>query len=159
MPREPHKMKLIKRLFYIFPCKQRWQFAGLFLLQLIETLLDFFGVSLILPFVNVLVNADALRGAGWYGMVSRLIGADDTASILLFITLLMIAVYIVKNIFILFSICRMKQRDIGNNLSQTCNSITCFKPLLNQYEPLTPKSVRVYGFKERLVQVKVTQVL
>ena len=137
-------MKLIKRLFYIFPCKQRWQFAGLFLLQLIETLLDFFGVSLILPFVNVLVNAEALRGAGWYGMVSRLIGADDTASILLFITLLMIAVYIVKNIFILFLL-NLRVRFIGTNkVKMGAKMIDCYmhKPYTFHLQRNTAEIIR-----------------
>ena len=38
-------MKLMRQLFYIFSKKQRWRFAGLFFLQLIETCLDFFGGS------------------------------------------------------------------------------------------------------------------
>ena len=119
-------MKLMKRLFYIFPCKQRWQFAGLFILQLIETLLDFFGISLILPFVNILVNAESLHGAGWYGLVSRLIGAEDTASVLLFITLLMIAVYIVKNLFMLFLL-NLRVRFIGTNkVKMGTRMITCY---------------------------------
>lgn len=137
-------MKLMKRLFYIFPCKQRWQFAGLFFLQLIETLLDFFGISLILPFVNILVNAQTLRGAGWYGVVSRLIGAEDTASVLLFITLLMIAVYIVKNLFMLFLL-NLRVRFIGTNkVKMGTRMITCYmhKPYTFHLQRNTAEIIR-----------------
>lgn len=137
-------MKLMKRLFYIFPCKQRWQFAGLFILQLIETLLDFFGISLILPFVNILVNAESLHGAGWYGLVSRLIGAEDTASVLLFITLLMIAVYIVKNLFMLFLL-NLRVRFIGTNkVKMGTRMITCYmhKPYTFHLQRNTAEIIR-----------------
>lgn len=137
-------MRLMKRLSYLFPTKQRWQFAGLFVLQLFETLLDFFGISLILPFVNVLVNADALRGSGWYGMVSRLIGADDTGSVLLFITLLMIAVYIIKNLFILFLL-NLRVRFIGTNkVKMGTKMITCYlhKPYTFHLQRNTSEIIR-----------------
>lgn len=137
-------MKLIKRLTYIFPAKQRWQFAGLFLLQLIETFLDFFGISLILPFVNVLVNADTLHGAGWYIMVSRLIGSEETASVLLFITLLMIAVYIIKNLFMLF-VLNLRVRFIGTNkILMGTKMITCYmhKPYTFHLQRNTAEIIR-----------------
>ncbi|MGM9552898.1 MAG: ABC transporter ATP-binding protein [Faecousia sp.] len=137
-------MRLIKRLTYIFPTKQRWQFAGLFLLQLIETCLDFFGISLILPFVNVLVNADALREASWYVLVSRLIGSEETASVLLFITLLMIAVYIIKNLFILFLL-NLRVRFIGTNkVKMGTKMITCYmhKPYTFHLQRNTAEIIR-----------------
>ena len=125
-------MKLMKQLSYIFPPKQRWQFAGLFLLQLIETCLDFLGISLILPFVNVLMNADTLREAGWYVMVSGLVGSAETAPVLLFITLLMITVYIVKNAFMLFLL-NLRVRFIGTNkVKMGTKMITCY-----MYKPYT----------------------
>lgn len=137
-------MRLMKRLFYLFPTKQRWQFVGLFVLQLFETFLDFFGISLILPFVNVLINSEAMRNAAWYGLVSRLIGADDTASVLLFITILMIAVYIIKNLFILFLI-NLRVRFIGTNkIKMGTRMITCYlhKPYTFHLQRNTAEIVR-----------------
>ncbi len=95
-------MKLMKQLCYIFPAKQRWQFAGLFVLQLLETCLDFFGVSLILPFVNVLVSAQSMQSSWWYQLIARIIGSGEVSDVLLFITFMMMAVYVVKNAFMLF---------------------------------------------------------
>ena len=69
-------MKLMRQLFYIFSKRQRWQFAGLFLLQLIETCLDFFGVTLILPFVNILINAESLQTTGWYVAITHIFGSS-----------------------------------------------------------------------------------
>lgn len=95
-------MKLMKQLFYIFPLKQRFQYAGLFILQLLETVLDFFGVALILPFVNLMVNAEQMQASWWYQLVTKVIGTAELSSVLLFLTILMAAVYLVKNAFIMF---------------------------------------------------------
>ena len=95
-------MKLLRQLGYLFPTKQRWQMAGLFFLQLIETCLDFFGISLILPFVTVLTNTEQISNAGWYRWISGLLGRSDPTSVLLCLTLGMMALYILKNIYALF---------------------------------------------------------
>ena len=107
-------MKLTKKLFYIFSVKQRWQFAGLFLLQLVETCLDFLSISLILPFVNVLINAGSMQDSWWYTLITGLLHTSSTTSVLLFLTLLMIAVYIVKNLFILL-VMTVRIRFIGTS--------------------------------------------
>ena len=74
-------MKLTKKLFYIFSVKQRWQFAGLFLLQLVETCLDFLSISLILPFVNVLVSAGSMQDSWWYPLITGLLRTSSTTSV------------------------------------------------------------------------------
>ena len=107
-------MKLTKKLFYIFSVKQRWQFAGLFLLQLIETCLDFLSISLILPFVNVLISAGSMQDSWWYTLITGLLHTSSTTSVLLFLTLLMIVIYIVKNLFILL-VMTVRIRFIGTS--------------------------------------------
>ena len=57
-------MKLMRELRYIFPRKQRLLFLCLFFLQLVQTAMDFFSVSLILPFVNLLVTPERLDANG-----------------------------------------------------------------------------------------------
>ncbi len=119
-------MKLLKQLGYIFPAKQRWQFAGLFVLQLLETCLDFFGVSLILPFVNILVSGESLRESGWYGLVSALMGSTKVEDVLLCITFLMIGVYVVKNLFMLFLL-NLRIRFISTNkVKMGTKMINCY---------------------------------
>ena len=107
-------MKLTKQLFYIFSVKQRLQFAGLFFLQLIETCFDFLSISLILPFVNVLISAGSMQDSWWYSLITGILHTSSTTSVLLFLTLLMIAVYIVKNLFILL-VMTVRIRFIGTS--------------------------------------------
>ncbi len=107
-------MKLTKKLFYIFSVKQRWQFAGLFLLQLVETCLDFLSISLILPFVNVLISAESMQNSWWYTLITRIVHTSATSSVLLFLTLLMMATYVVKNLFILL-VMTVRIRFVGTS--------------------------------------------
>lgn len=95
-------MQLFRQLGYVFARKQRFQMAGLFFLQFIETIMDFFSLSLILPFVSILTNVDNLQGSGWYTLIADIIDSSDVQDVLLFLTFAMIGLYVFKNGFALF---------------------------------------------------------
>lgn len=136
-------MKLMRQLFYIFSQKQRWQFAGLFLMQLIETCLDFFGVSLILPFVNILINADSLQTSWWYVAISNIVGSS-TQSVLLFLTFLMMGVYISKNAYALF-LTNLRVKFMGTSrIRMGSRMINCYmrKPYTFHLQRNTAEIVR-----------------
>jgi len=137
-------MKLIKQLFYIFPVKQRLQYAGLFLLQLIETVLDFFGVALILPFVNLMVNAEKMQASWWYRLVVKIIGTSEMGSVLLFLTILMATVYLLKNVFIMFLLW-LRINFIGKSkIRMGARMITCYmhKPYTFHLQRNTSEIIR-----------------
>lgn len=137
-------MKLIKQLFYIFPVKQRLQYAGLFLLQLIETVLDFFGVALILPFVNLMVNAEKMQASWWYRLVVKIIGTSEMGSVLLFLTILMATVYLLKNAFIMFLLW-LRINFIGKSkIRMGARMITCYmhKPYTFHLQRNTSEIIR-----------------
>lgn len=137
-------MKLFKELFYVFQRKQRWQFFGLFFLSLIQTCLDFFGVSMILPFVNVLVNAETLKDASWYRWIAQIIGSDSISSVLLFLTLVLIAVYIVKNVYmLLIGVVRVRFLST-NQIRMGARMINCYmhKPYTFHLQRNTSEIIR-----------------
>ncbi len=137
-------MKLMKQLFYIFPLKQRLQYLGLFILQLIETVLDFFGVALILPFVNLMVNADQMQASWWYQLVVKVIGTTQMSSVLLFLTILMAAVYLIKNAFIMFLLW-LRISFIGKSkIRMGTRMITCYmnKPYTFHLQRNTSEIIR-----------------
>ena len=137
-------MKLIKQICYLFPAKQRWLFFCLFLLQLVQTCLDFFGVSLILPFVNILVNADQLQGSGWFALVERLLGSTDPQNVLLFITFLLMFIYIFKNLFALFLMSLRIKFINRNSVKMSARMITCYmhKPYTFHLQRNTAEIIR-----------------
>lgn len=136
-------MSMMRQLFYIFSRKQRWQFAGLFVLQLIETCLDFFGISLILPFVNILINADSMQTSWWYTLITRFTG-PSSESVLLFLTFTMMAVYVLKNAYALF-LTRLRVQFIGTSkIRMGSRMINCYmrKPYTFHLQRNTAEIVR-----------------
>ncbi|MBR4308029.1 MAG: ABC transporter ATP-binding protein [Oscillospiraceae bacterium] len=95
-------MSLFKQIGYVFTGKQRWKMAGIFLLQMIETLMDFFSISLILPFVAILTQVDRIDQAGWYKSICSLIGPQSPQTVLFIVTLSMLGLYVVKNAYTLW---------------------------------------------------------
>lgn len=137
-------MKLFKRLGYVFPRKQRWQMAGLLLMQIIETVFDFCGISLILPFMSVLTDVEALSQAGWYRWITRLIGTQETSVVLLFLTFAMMAIYVIKNAYALF-LTNVRMRFISaNQIRMGSRMITCYmqKPYTFHLQRNTAQIVR-----------------
>ena len=94
-------MELFRQIGYVFTGKQRWKMAGIFFLQFIETLMDFFSISLILPFVSILTSVERTDGGAWYDLICRIFGEQDTSGVLLILTLSMIGLYIVKNLYVI----------------------------------------------------------
>lgn len=137
-------MKILKQLCYLFPSKQRWAFFGLFFLQLIETCLDFFGISLILPFVNIIINADSLQGSSWFTLVEGILGTADTRTVLLFITFLLIGIYLFKNLYSLF-LMNLRIKFINTNMvKMSVKMIICYmhKPYTFHLQRNTAEIIR-----------------
>ncbi len=137
-------MRIFKMLSYIFTRKQRWQFVGLFLLQIIATLFDFFGITLILPFVNVIINPQAIEGVWWAVLIQKVFGSSDTADLLLGLTLTMIAVYIIKNCYALFLTGLQTRFNYNNHIRMGAEMITCYmhKPYTYHLQRNTAEIVR-----------------
>lgn len=137
-------MRLLKELRYIFPRKQRLLFLLLFFLQLIATMFDFLGVSLILPFINVLLNPAAAHNASWYRWVASLLGTQTEEAVLLFITAAIMAVYIIKNLYSLLMINLNARFVSANKIRMGARMIRCYmnKPYTFHLQRNTAEIVR-----------------
>ncbi|MBQ1678275.1 MAG: ABC transporter ATP-binding protein [Oscillospiraceae bacterium] len=93
---------LFAKLKMIFPRKERRYFVVLFFLILIGTAFDFLGVSLILPLVNLLVSPAQLEERSWYRLLTRFLPIQDPNTLLLVLVLVILAVYIVKNLYAIY---------------------------------------------------------
>lgn len=136
-------MKLFKELFYIFPRKQRLLFLALFFLQLISTALDFFGISLVLPFINVLLNAST-KESGWYQWLARLIHAQSDTDVLLVILFAIMAVYVLKNLYRLLMLNLNARFVSANRVRMGAKMIRCYmrKPYTFHLQRNTAEIIR-----------------
>jgi ABC-type multidrug transport system fused ATPase/permease subunit len=137
-------MKLLKKLNYIFPWKQKLRFLGLFFMMLLSTVLEFAGVSLILPFVNILVNPDTLQSSFWYPWFSRVTGSTTVTEVLLALSILMIIVYILKNAYLLLLVNVRVKFISGNQVRMGSRMIGYFmrKPYTYHLQHNTSEVVR-----------------
>lgn len=136
-------MRIFKMLAYIFSPKERWQFVGLFILQLFATVLDFFSITLILPFVNFLITPN-LADTSWGRLIIKLAGSTEQKNILLFLTFLMIAVYILKNAYTLFLTGLQTRFNYNNHIRMGAKMINCYmrKPYTYHLQRNTAEIVR-----------------
>ena len=137
-------MELFKQIGYVFTGKQRWKMAGIFFLGLIETLMDFFSVSLILPFVSILTQVDRIEQTQWYGLISKIIGKQPPQTVLLVLTLSMLVLYIVKNGYTLL-LTNIRIRFLSTNqIRMGTRMINCYmhKPYTFHLQRNTAQIVR-----------------
>ena len=97
---------MMKKILYILDAKQKRQCIGLGVMILISGLLETIGVSLIVPIVSAITSPETIEGyLEDYDILRDLcnaLGLTTTFKITIFLLVAMIAVYIIKNLFLLF---------------------------------------------------------
>ena len=117
---------LFAKLRIIFPRRERRFFVVLMVLILIQTLFDFLGVSLILPFVNLLIRPDNLARQGWYRLFVSLTPDVDQSSRMLILVVAIIVVYAVKNLFAIYMTVVQKTFLIRNQMETSARLLDCY---------------------------------
>ncbi len=117
---------LFAKLKMIFPRKERRYFVLLFFLILIGTAFDFLGVSLILPLVNLLIAPEQLSGRSWYRLLTRIVPVEDPNSLLLVLVLLIIAVYVLKNLYAIYMSVVQGVFLARNQVNTSAKLLDCF---------------------------------
>ena len=93
--------RVFKELNYLLDKKQKAGLAGLGVMIFIGGLLETLGVSMMLPVVMAILNADTLRQ---YAPVERLLTAlsiESTEGLTVFLLVALMAVYVCKNLYLL----------------------------------------------------------
>lgn len=104
----------IKKAFSLFHRKQKIKFLILFFLLFFGAILEFLGVSLILPFVNIVMEPSSIADSPLLSACYRWSHAQNTHEFLFFLCLALIGVYIFKNVYLL-AIRNLQYHFIYNN--------------------------------------------
>jgi ABC-type multidrug transport system fused ATPase/permease subunit len=98
-------MKAIKEILIkirtIYNKQQQLKFSFLFVLIVVSGFLELVGISLILPFINVVMNPEIIMTNKYLNFVYNLFHISDTTNFLIFLAFVLIAVYILKNVYML----------------------------------------------------------
>lgn len=109
MDKQNKKPSMLKEISYIFDKKQKRTLVGLTIMIFIVGILETLGVSAIIPVVTALLSPETLieymEKIPVLGKIAGALGIDitKTGGITIILIVLLIIIYIVKNLFILFS--------------------------------------------------------
>lgn len=95
-------MESIKKLSAIFNSKQKWQFAGLFVIEFIGSLFELVGISMLIPFIEAITDPTGLMEKSIIRKIMHAFQLQNETQLLIFIVGAMIAVYAVKNLYLIF---------------------------------------------------------
>ena len=113
---------ILSKIRVIYNKKQKIKFCFLFFLILISGLLELVGITLIFPFINIVINPDIITSNDKLFYVYNLLGLKNTNSFLILIAAVLIATYILKNLYMFivyyfqYRIIYNAQRDISYQL-------------------------------------------
>lgn len=97
-------MKKLKTLYfqtaYIFTKEQKVKIVLLLMVIIFTSFLELLGVTAIMPFINVMMSPEAIQRTAYLNWLYIKFNFHQTNSFLAFLAGLLIAIYIVKNIFI-----------------------------------------------------------
>lgn len=94
-------ISLVKKLGYIFSKKDKKKIVLLLIAVVIGSLLELLGVSIFTPFVNIIMNQEAIHRTWYLKMIYDAFGFQSNMSFLAFLAGCIIAVYIVKNVYLI----------------------------------------------------------
>lgn len=93
---------MIKELRYIFNRKQKIGFCILVLISIVGTFLELAGVTVILPFINVVMSPNTIHRKWYLQWIYEKGNFQTDTSFIVFVAAVLMFVYIVKNVYLCF---------------------------------------------------------
>lgn len=94
---------IIKKLNYIMNRKQKQQYFLVTFVALVGSMFELLGVSAILPFIESIMMPEELEGKWYYDLLVTMFHPQSQVQTMTILGILIILVYIIKNIYLMFS--------------------------------------------------------
>lgn len=95
-------MESIRKLNAIFNKKQKIQFAGLFVIEFIGSILELLGISMLIPFIEVITDPSKLMKKEIVQKLMLFFHLQNENHLLIFIVGVMIIIFAGKNLYLIF---------------------------------------------------------
>lgn len=95
--------RIINQLLYILTPKQKKEAIAVAFLMIINSVLELLGVSVIFPFLQIMVASDNLKTKWYISWVYYFFPFVSTQEVLIIIGLLIMLIYLLKNAFMIFN--------------------------------------------------------
>ena len=119
-------IRTVKKFALILSKHQKFRIFELAILMIFAGFVEMLSVSLILPFMEAVMNHDKFMSNSYVKMICDILDIQSYRTFLVLLAILMAVIYIMKNVFLLFQI--MVQNRFVNN-----NRFTVQKRLLSNY--------------------------
>ena len=93
-------MKILRKLNVLLDKKQKTQMAGLVVLMLVGGVLESFGITMIVPIMQIVLDPEKTKSNGALSLIYKGLNMQSTAQFACFMMLMMILVFVIKNIFL-----------------------------------------------------------
>lgn len=110
-------MSALKKINYIFNRKQKLQLAILFVLVLVGSFCELLGVTMILPFIDAILQQEAVLEKWYMRWLYDTLGLTSVNALLIILAIVFIGIYVVKNIYMVW-MKRIQFRFVTNNLQR-----------------------------------------
>lgn len=110
--------RIVRKFGCILTKHQKVRIMELAVLMILGGFLEMLSVTLILPFMNAVMNPERVMANHYAQLVCRIFHIQDYRTFLVFLALVMAGVYILKNIFLLFQM-KVQKRFALNNMFVT----------------------------------------
>lgn len=111
-------LRILKKFSRILSRHQKFRILELSVLMVIGGFLELCSVSLILPFMEAVLDPDGVMGNTYVERITILLGIQSYRTFLVFLALVLALLYIAKNIFLLFNL-NVQNRFVFNNQFET----------------------------------------
>lgn len=108
--------RIAKQLNYILLSEHKKKMIPLFLVIILSTIFELLGVTIILPFAQAIVSPEVVFENRYLRVFFAEFGISDQKEMLVFIGVVIILLYIVKNAFLIFS--AFYQQDFATNVER-----------------------------------------
>lgn len=119
-------MDTLKKFGYIFSRSQKIKLLLLIVIILIGTGFELLGVTAILPFVNIVMNPACIHEEKYLTYFYEKLGMSGTNQFLILMALLLIVIYIVKNIYIVIMYYCQFRFVFNNQKRLACRLMKCY---------------------------------
>lgn len=117
---------MLKKIGYVLNRKQKLQLAMLLIIIFIGAFVEMLGVSAILPIVNIALNPSSIDDTWYLVMIREAFGLYDAKQLLMFMAIVMIVIYVIKNIYIMFMYSEQYRFTFNNQRKLAVQMLDCY---------------------------------
>ena len=124
--------RVLKELNYILTSRQKAESLVVFLIVIISAMFELLGVSAIIPFVEAVTNPSSLMEKKYIIYMQKYVAIDSPRNLLIYIGIALIIIYILKNIFMIYSY--YIQYDYSSKISMELSTNMLSSYMMHPYE-------------------------